>query len=144
MLSSPTMKGCHMTWPSSNKPSRTMSPSRRCFTHTEVSTRTILSPPDLLYGVSFSAFSRFPQLGQPLAAFPGNERFKSKSDQMSFLMNAGHFFCLINSFFFYVQSGSHKDLQFVCAIVCISLHEKRCSCQGATRTCERIKPTSSA
>ena len=36
-----TTNGWHMTWPSSSKPSRTMSPSRRCFTHREVSTRTI-------------------------------------------------------------------------------------------------------
>ena len=38
-----TTNGWHMTWPSSSKPSRTMSPSRRCFTHREVSTRTIFS-----------------------------------------------------------------------------------------------------
>jgi len=30
---------------------------------------------------------------------------------MGFLMDAGQFFCLMDEFFFYVEGGSHKDLQ---------------------------------
>ena len=83
-------------------------PSRKCATHTDVSTKTMVSSYPFLRGISFTLSPVPPNQGQSLGAFPCDQRFESQPDQLGFFRNAGQLHRLIQKMVVYCSASSSQ------------------------------------
>src|SRR3989338_5274342 len=96
------MNGWQTTCPSFNKASSPTVPLRKCVTHTEVSTRTILYAHCFPTGYHLQFLLCSPKFSKPFCAFPCYKRFKPEPDKGSFFLNAGQLCRLVKQFVFYI------------------------------------------